>query len=159
MQRDYQIALAKGFWQYRRNYTNITSAIIHCLIVHEDGPSNEHPVRISTGLSSVLGLSIIFSSNWSQVSGCYSKIGQDYLRRILFQFVGRDSSVGIATRYGLDGPCFVFRWRRGFLHPSRPSLGRSEPPIKWVSGFFPGVKRPGSGVNHPPHLAPRLKKE
>jgi len=27
------------------------------------------------------------------------------------------------------------------------------------TGFFPGVKRPGRGVDHPPHLAPRLKKE
>jgi len=24
---------------------------------------------------------------------------------------------------------------------------------------FPGVKRPGRGVDHPPHLAPKLKKE
>ena len=24
---------------------------------------------------------------------------------------------------------------------------------------FQGVKRPGCGVNHPPHLAPRLKKQ
>ena len=27
------------------------------------------------------------------------------------------------------------------------------------TGSFPGLKRPGSGVDHPPHLAPRLKKE
>ena len=27
------------------------------------------------------------------------------------------------------------------------------------TGSFPGVKRPGRGVDHPPHLAPRLKKE
>jgi hypothetical protein len=27
------------------------------------------------------------------------------------------------------------------------------------NGPFPGVKRPGCGVDHPPHLAPRLKKE
>jgi hypothetical protein len=26
-------------------------------------------------------------------------------------------------------------------------------------GSFPGVKRPGRGVDHPPHLAPRLKTE
>ena len=26
-------------------------------------------------------------------------------------------------------------------------------------GSFSGVKRPGRGVDHPPHLAPRLKKE
>ena len=27
------------------------------------------------------------------------------------------------------------------------------------TGSFPGVKRPGRGVDHPPHLAPRLEKE
>jgi hypothetical protein len=27
------------------------------------------------------------------------------------------------------------------------------------TGFFPGVKRQGRGVDYPPHLAPRLKKE
>ena len=27
------------------------------------------------------------------------------------------------------------------------------------TGSFPEVKRPGCGVDHPPHLAPRLKKE
>ena len=37
--------------------------------------------------------------------------------------VGRDSSVGIATRYGLDGPRIECRWGRDFPHPSRPVLG------------------------------------
>ena len=27
------------------------------------------------------------------------------------------------------------------------------------TGSFPGVKRPGRGDDHPPHLEPRLKKE
>jgi hypothetical protein len=27
------------------------------------------------------------------------------------------------------------------------------------TGSFPGVKRPERGVNHPPHLAPMLKKD
>jgi len=27
------------------------------------------------------------------------------------------------------------------------------------TGFFPGVKRPGCGVDHHPHITPRLKKE
>jgi len=27
------------------------------------------------------------------------------------------------------------------------------------AGSFPGVKEPGRGVDHPPHLVPRLKKE
>ena len=36
--------------------------------------------------------------------------------------MGRDSSVGIATRYGLDGPGIESRWRRDFQHPSRQTL-------------------------------------
>ena len=40
--------------------------------------------------------------------------------------VGRDSSVGIATRYGLDGPEIEFRWGRDFPHPSRPALGPTQ---------------------------------
>jgi hypothetical protein len=35
----------------------------------------------------------------------------------------RDSVVGIATRYELDGPWIESRCGRDFLHPSRPALG------------------------------------
>ena len=35
-------------------------------------------------------------------------------------------------------------------HPASYTMGTES---------FPGVKRPGLGVDHPPHLAPRLKKE
>jgi len=73
--------------------------------------------------------------------------------------MGRDSAVGIATRYGLDGPGIESRWGRNFQHLSRPALGPTQLPILWVLGLFPGVKRPGRGVEHPPHLAPRLKKK
>ena len=69
--------------------------------------------------------------------------------------MGRDSSVGIATRYGLDGPGIECRWGRDIQHPSRPALGST---CKMGTGSFPGVKRPGRGVNQP-HLAPRLKNE
>jgi len=69
--------------------------------------------------------------------------------------VGRDSSVGIATRYGLDGPGIESQWGREFPHPSRPAVGPTKPPTQWV----PGVRRPGRGVDHPPYLVPRLKKE
>jgi len=37
--------------------------------------------------------------------------------------VGRDSSVGIATGYGLDGSGIEFWWGRGFPHPSTPPPG------------------------------------
>ena len=45
---------------------------------------------------------------------------------------GRDSSVGIATRYGLDGPRVEPRWGRNFSHPSRPALRPTQPPVQWV---------------------------
>ena len=37
--------------------------------------------------------------------------------------VGRDSSVGISTRYRLDYPVIEYRWGRSFPHPPRPALG------------------------------------
>jgi hypothetical protein len=59
--------------------------------------------------------------------------------RIIFTYIrGRDSVVGIATRYGLDGPGIKSRWGRDFSQPSRPALGHTQPPIQWVPGLFPG---------------------
>ena len=57
--------------------------------------------------------------------------------------VGRDSSVGIATRYAMDGPGIESRCRRDFPHPSRPVLWPTLPPIQWVLGL-PGGKAVGA---------------
>jgi hypothetical protein len=65
----------------------------------------------------------------------------------------RESAVGIATRYGLDGPGIESRWG-GKIFRTRPDRPWGLPSFR-----FPGVKRPGRGVDHPPRLAPRLKKE
>ena len=50
----------------------------------------------------------------------------------------RDSSVGIATRYGMDGPGIESRRGRDLPHPSRPVLGPTQPPIQWVPGLSRG---------------------
>jgi hypothetical protein len=53
-------------------------------------------------------------------------------------FVGRDSSVGIATGYGLDGSGIESRRGRDFPHQSKPTLGPTQPPIEWVPGLSRG---------------------
>ena len=42
---------------------------------------------------------------------------------------GRDSAVGIATRYGLDGSGIESRWGRDFPHPSVPAMGPTQPRV------------------------------
>ena len=71
---------------------------------------------------------------------------------------GPDSSVGIATDYGLDGPGSnpvgdeIFR-------PSRPDLGTTQPPVKWVS-VFPGSKvQPGRAADHSPPSSAAVMEE
>ena len=65
--------------------------------------------------------------------------------------VGRDSSVGIATRYGLDGPVIESGW--GGLRFSAPiQTGRAAQPASCTigTGSFPGVNI-GRGVTLIPH--------
>jgi hypothetical protein len=52
-----------------------------------------------------------------------------HFQNLVSSYKGRDSSVGIATRYGLDGPGIECQWGRVFPHPSRPALGSTQPPI------------------------------
>jgi hypothetical protein len=69
----------------------------------------------------------------------------------------RDNSVGIATRYELDGPGIESRWVRHFPQPSRPALGRIQPPVQCVPVHSSGLKRQGRGVDHPTPSSAEVK--
>ena len=72
--------------------------------------------------------------------------------------VGRDSSVGTVSRYGLSGPGIKSRCGLDFLHSSRMALGPTQPLIQCVPRLYRG-KATGGGVDHPPNLAMSSKEE
>ena len=63
---------------------------------------------------------------------------------------GRNSSVGTATRYGLDGPGIESRWGARFSTPVQTGPGAHPVSCTTVTGSFPGVKRPRRDADHPP---------
>ena len=67
------------------------------------------------------------------------------------------SSVGIATRYGLEGSGIEFRLGPDFPHPSRPALEPTQTPLKAVPCLFSVVGRPGRGANHPTPSSAEVK--
>jgi hypothetical protein len=88
---------------------------------------------------------LIYTSTGIEFGNSYTK--NNFLRYTL-PIGGRDGSVGIATRYRLDGPTIDSRWGRDFPHSSIPVLG----PIWGQSGR-------GVALTIHTHIAPRLKKD
>jgi hypothetical protein len=93
--------------------------------------------------------SIILSDNyyWSSPTA---------LPSCMWALMDRDSSVSIATHYGLDALGIESRWGQDFprvqagpgAHPASCTIG---------TGSFPGVKRPGHGVDHPSQSSAEVK--
>jgi hypothetical protein len=70
--------------------------------------------------------------------------------------MGRDSSVGIATRYGLDGQWIESRWEVRFSANVQTGPGTHQASYTIDSGVFSGVKRPGRGADQPYTSIPPL---
>jgi hypothetical protein len=66
-------------------------------------------------------------------------------------------SVGIVTRYDLDGPGTESRWEATFSAPVQSGPGAHPTSYIMGTGLFLEVQRPRRGVYHPPKLASRLK--
>ena len=74
--------------------------------------------------------------------------------------MGRDSSVGIAARYRLDGPGIESR-RGGAIFRTRPERP-SDTPNLLHNGYrvsFPRVKRPWRRIDHPPFSKAKVKEK
>jgi len=69
----------------------------------------------------------------------------------------RDSTVGIATRCGLNSLGIESWWGRDFLHMSKKALGPTQPPAQWEPILFPAVKRLGRRDDHPPPSSADVK--
>jgi len=71
----------------------------------------------------------------------------------------RDSSVGIATRYGLDGPGIESRW--GGARFFRTRLDRPWGPPSLLNNVYRvslhGIKQLGRGVDHSPPSSSKVK--
>ena len=64
---------------------------------------------------------------------------------------GRDSSVGIAIRYRLNGPVSESRWGGArFSAPIHTDPGAHPASCTMGKGSFSWLKRPGRGADHPP---------
>ena len=65
-------------------------------------------------------------------------------------FLCLNSAVGIATRYGLDGLGDRIPVAARFSEPVQTGPGVHRASYTMGTGSFPGVKRPGRDVGHPP---------
>jgi len=77
---------------------------------------------------------------------------------IIIITVGRNGTVGIATRYGLDGWSLNLG-RARFFATVQTSPGTHATSCNVDNGYFSQgqsiLEQPGRGIYHPPHPAPR----
>jgi len=69
------------------------------------------------------------------------------------QYVDRDISFSIATRYGLGGRGIEFRWEGGKCYPYPPTSALGY--IEYL--VISGVNLPGNGLNHLPLSSAEVK--
>jgi hypothetical protein len=101
-----------------------------------------------------------FAFNCTDQSNYYTDWRRLKLQVKISKIVGRESVVGIAYGYGLDGPEIESRWGGRLSIPIQTGSGDLPTSYAVCTGSFQRVRRRRHGVDHPPRrLSPRLKKE
>jgi hypothetical protein len=72
-------------------------------------------------------------------------------------YAGWNSTVDIATRYGLDGPWLESRWGATFSALIPTGSEAHQASYARCTASFAELKRPGRGVDHPPPSSADVK--
>jgi len=75
---------------------------------------------------------------YSSCSNKLNSLQKESLYLEVLRLSGAATAVGVATRYGMDGPGIECRWGQDIPSPSRPALGPTYPPKQCVPYNFWG---------------------
>ena len=106
------------------------------------------------GVEIMTVISTHYVCNVVAISRCKHGDGANLLRLYSMRLMlegSRDSSVGIATRYGLDGPGIESRWGARFSTPVQTGPGSHLASYTMSTWSFRGEKT-GRAVDYPPSI-------
>jgi hypothetical protein len=116
--------------------------------------STAHVMQSGTGYDRII------LSYWNKA--CWNSTGKHLFRILILHYLSSGSRDSDSLRVGRPKSRSSSPGRfKNFLFfmSSRPPLGSTQPPIKWVPGSLPPrVKRPGRSANHSPPASAEVKK-
>ena len=133
--------------QQRRLTSKISPPLSTCFAMFNLEPRMFHFVQDHVILSATR-CSFLYSPYSRVQAECMEidhKFPVTHFKNTTFMFIqgrctvrGPGSSVGIATELRAGRSGIESRWGQDFPHLSRPPLGPTQPPVKWVPGLFRG---------------------
>jgi hypothetical protein len=80
------------------------------------------------------------ASSFTEFCSILLQSRKENVPEVMWEYRWPESSVGIATRYGLNGPTIESRWGRNFPQLSTKALGPTQLPVRWVTDLIPWGK-------------------
>jgi len=124
----------------------MSGVLLQCALNTHSGKTNLH--LFTQKLQTFHDYAIVTSRNVRRNSELSVHMVNCVRARARVCVVGRDTSVGIEIRYGLDGPGIESRWGARFSTPVQTGPEAYPASYTMVTGSFPGVKRSGRGDDH-----------